>query len=71
MSEPRSYLGDGVYASMDAMGQIWCVTERDGRKERIAFEFQTFGALLVFAARVWDVDIQMRQKKREAEASPS
>lgn len=45
---PRTYIGDGVYASFDGY-QVWLETHRDFFKERIAIEAGTFEQLLNYS----------------------
>lgn len=53
--DPRSeYIGDGVYAHVDEMGQIWLQTERGiGNIHEIALERSVFEALIKFANWKW------------------
>jgi hypothetical protein len=52
MMQPE-YLGDGVYAHLDAAGQIWLRTERDNGWHELALDVDTFRALIRYARAVW------------------
>lgn len=58
MQQERKYLGDGVYASVDSLNQIWVRTERDRGIEAVAFEPQTFRNLIDFARACWPPELQ-------------
>lgn len=47
---PRTYLGDGVYASFDGY-QIWLETEREEGTHQIALDVHTYKALVEYAAK--------------------
>jgi len=47
------FLGDGVYAYLDAAGQIWLRTERESGWHEIALEPATWAALVKYVRRVW------------------
>lgn len=51
MSESKTYLGDGVYASFDGY-QIWLHAERDHDSHDIALEPETLQALNAFDKRI-------------------
>lgn len=43
------YIGDGVYCGIDASGQLWLITERDGGWHQIALDLTALGSLYRYA----------------------
>ena len=59
---PKHYIGDGVYAEVDDLGQILLSTQRsNGNIDRIYLEGETLINLMQYAERVFNVKISVTE----------
>lgn len=62
---PKTYLGDGVYASFDGY-QIWLEGNADNRQNLIALEPQVFGSLMAYWGTIVELFAEEAKKAEEA-----
>jgi hypothetical protein len=67
MTDNRTYLGDGVYASFEH-GMIWLRAERTNGWHEIALEPSVYHGLTEYAATIWGPGAQPAPKRIHAQA---
>ena len=60
----KQYIGDGVYVSDDGF-QILLETERENGTDKIYLEPQVFEGLCQYVARIWGVDIIVKELPKD------